>query len=188
MTDTPPLRPAIHPEDPDDEWVTPANSGRVFRVRYLTGGLLLLAAISGGFWGGVVAEKHHGNGTPATAARANRFAAARGSGAGAFGRPARSSGAATAGLVIDVSGTTLTISDANGNIVRVTLGPATPITRTANVGPSGLQIGDTVVVTGTTAGSGSVTATAVMATAAGTKSGSFGGGTGRSLGGSGFGG
>jgi hypothetical protein len=81
---------AIHPEDPDDEWVV-EQTGRSLRVRYLTGVLVLLVAIGGGFWGGVVSEKHHGSGTVASGAAsalASRFAAAaRGaSGTGTGGR------------------------------------------------------------------------------------------------------
>ncbi|MDE3202714.1 MAG: hypothetical protein KGQ66_00665 [Acidobacteriota bacterium] len=168
----------IHPEDPDDEWVTRENTGRSFRVRYLTAGLLVLGLLGGGFWGGVVAEKHHGSGTSsALSALASRFAAARGGGAGTGGAGGGlggfggAGGAATAGTVIDVQGDVVDISDSAGNIVKVTVGPATRVTRTATTPVSGLQIGDTVIVSGTTGAGGTVQATAVRASAAGSATG-----------------
>jgi hypothetical protein len=177
----------IHPDDPDDEWATPDNTGRTFRVRYLTGGLLALALLGGGFWGGVVAQKHHSSGSSSgLSALASRFAAARaaaggtgtvGGGAG-LGGLAGAGGAATSGTVIDVQGNVLDISDTSGNIVKVTVGPSTRVTRTATTPLSGLKIGDTVIVSGTGSGS-SVQATAVRATAAGTTTGGgFAGGAG----------
>jgi hypothetical protein len=177
----PPVHPeplTIYPEDPDDEWVTSANAGRAFRVRALTGALVLLLVLAGGFWGGVVAEKHHGSGSASSASLAARFAAARaaaGGGGLAFGAGAGGAGAVT-GTVIDVQGDTVDISDSSGNIVKVKVGPSTTVTRTAKVGPSGLQIGDTVVVTGQSGAGGTVSATAVRATAQGVASGGgFGG-------------
>ncbi len=172
----------IHPEDPDDEWVTQENTGRSFRVRYLTAGLLVLGLLGGGFWGGVVAEKHHGSGSASTlSALASRFAAARagagagggaGGGLGGFGG---AGGAAATGTVIDVQGDVVDISDSAGNIVKVTVGPTARVTRTVTTPVSGLQIGDTVVVSGTTGAGGAVQATAVRASAAGTTA--AGGGT-----------
>lgn len=183
MLEAPPP-PTIHPEDPDDEWVTSSNTGRAFRVRLMTGLLVLLLAVGGGFWGGVVAEKHHGSGSNSLASLASRFAAAR-SAAGASVGPG---GGVTRGTVIDVQGNTVDISDSAGNIVKVHVGPSTTVTRTAKVSPSALKVGDTVIVTGTSSSGGSVSATSVRATAQGVSGGGgFGGGGGFS-GGGGFGG
>lgn len=173
------LDPSIHPEDPDDEWATAVNSGRAVRVRLLTAGLLLLLVLAGGFWGGVVAEKHHGSGSNSSlSALASRFAGARagaGGGAGASGFSALGGGAVTTGTVIDVQGDVVDISDASGNIVKVRVGPSTTVTRTVKTAPSGLQVGDTVVVAGAAGSGGTVSATAVRASAQGVSAGGFGG-------------
>jgi hypothetical protein len=176
--DVQPEIPPIHPEDPDDEWVTATDSGRSVRVQLVTGALLLLCVLGGGFWGGVVAEKHHGTGTTAASSLASRFAAARATGAGSgftFGGGAAA--AAATGTVIDVSGDTIDVTDTNGNLVKVIVGPTATVTRTAASSPSGLQVGDSVIVTGTPAANGTVSATAVRATAQGVAA-----GTGRAAG------
>lgn len=168
-----PTQVTLHPEDPDDEWQTASNPGRVVRVRMATGALVLLAVLAGGFWGGVVAEKHHGSGTASSAAsRLAAFAAAAraGGGGGAFGGGAGGAGF-TSGTVIDVQGDVVDISDSSGKIVKVTVGPSTTVTRTAAVKPAGLQIGDTVIVTGPPGAP-----TAVRATAQGVRAGGGGGG------------
>ena len=173
---------SIHPDDPDDEWVTSVNSGRAVRVRLLTGGLVLLLALGGGFWGGVVAEKHHGTGSSSTlSALASRFAAARaaagtGSGTGFAGLgggtgAGTAGGTITTGTVIDVQGDVIDVSDSSGNIVKIQVGPTTTVTRTAKTGPSGLQVGDTVVATGKSGSGGTVSATAVRASAQGVTAG-----------------
>ena len=159
----------IHAEDPDDEWVTATNSGRAVRVRLLTGGLILLGVLAGGFWGGVVAEKHHGSGSTAAASAAGRFAAAaRAAAAGGGGFALGGGGGFTTGTVINVQGDELDISDSNGNIVKVRVGSTTTVTRTAKSSLSGLQIGDTVVVVGSSGTGGTISATSVRATSAGT--------------------
>lgn len=174
---------AIHPDDADDEWSQrPARRG--IRLHLPTAILLTLLVLAGGFWGGAVAEKHH-NGSPssnsALSALANRFAAARGatgtgtgsrsgrtgSGGGLTGGAGGLAGAATAGIVTGVQGDVLYVTDASGNLIKVTIGPSTTVTRTAKSNLAGLQTGDTVVVSGTTAANGSVTATAVRASGQG---------------------
>ena len=172
----------IHPDDPDDEWALPEAS-KALRVRYLTGVLVLVLALGGGFWGGVVAERHHGTGTSSAAsALASRFAALRAGGgfagaagggfAGAAGGATGSSTAggsagapAASGTVIDVAGNVLEISNAAGQIVKIDVGPSAKVTVTSNSSLAGLKIGDTVVVSGTAGPGGTVNATAVRATA-----------------------
>jgi hypothetical protein len=73
-----------------------------------------------------------------------------------------------------VKGTTLYVTNASGNLVEVTLTPSTTVTRNAKTSLSGLAPGDTVVVQGTTAKNGTVTAASVAATAQGVTAG-FGG-------------
>ena len=171
----------IHPEDSDDEWLTEVNTGRSFRVRAVTGALVVLVVLAGGFWGGVVAEKHHGSGSTSSAL-ASRLAALRagatgatGTGTGGTGGFGGGAGAATTGTVIDVQGNVVDISDSSGNIVKVTIGPSTTVTRTAKSDAAGLQVGDTIVVTGASGSGGTVNATAVRATAQGVTAGGFGG-------------
>ena len=180
MTETSTNPVPIHAEDPDDDWVTATNTGRAVRVRLMTGGLVLLAVLAGGFWGGVVAEKHHGTGSNATTTAAGRFGAAAraaaAAGAGGFTVGGGAGGAFTTGTVIDVQGNELDISDSSGNIIKVKVGPSTSVTRTSKSSLSGLQIGDTVIVTGPAGSGGTVSATAVRATAQGTTAGGFGGG------------
>ena len=166
--------PLIHPDDPDDDWEAVSPTGRGLRVRALTGSLVVLAVLAGGFWGGVVAEKHHGSGSGTTSASAlaARFAAARGgtgpgtgaTGVSGFGGGA---GAATSGIVTGVVGNILYVTNSSGTLVKVTVGPTATITRTGKSSLSGLQTGDTVIVSGTTASNGIVSATSVRATAQG---------------------
>src|ERR1700722_19528550 len=107
----------IHPEDPDDDWSTgKVRSG--FRLQTFTALLLGLLVLGGGFWGGVVAEKHHSgssSGANSLSALASRFAAGRGAtgtgsttggtgatpGASGFGGAAAS---AASGIVTGVPG------------------------------------------------------------------------------------
>jgi hypothetical protein len=167
---------SIHPEDLDDEWaVNEAKPG--IRLRWLTAALLVLAALGGGFWGGVVAERHHGSGSnAATSSLASRFAAARaaagrvGGATGAGGLGFAGTGGfggtpATSGTVVGVSGNVLYVSDSAGNLVKVDVGAATTVTRTAQTPLSGLQVGDTVVVSGSSGPGGTVNATSVRAVA-----------------------
>lgn len=163
---------SIHPEDLDDEWVV-NEAKRGIRLRWLTAALLVLAALGGGFWGGVVAEKHHGGGgATAASSLAGRFAAARAaagraggatgaSGLGLAGAGGFGGAPATSGTVVGVSGSVLYVSDSSGNLVKVYVGPATTITRTAQTPLSGLQVGDAVVVSGSTGSGGEVNATSV---------------------------
>ena len=162
----------IHAEDPDDDWVTATNSGRAVRVRLVTGGLVLLGVLAGGFWGGVVAEKHHGTGSTAASSAASRLAARTGF---TFGGSGAGGGSFTTGTVINVAGDELDISDSSGNIVKVKVGSATTVTRTAKSALSGLQIGDTVVVVGSSGSGGTISATSVRATGAGATAGGPGG-------------
>jgi len=151
---------------------------RGLRVSALTGVLVLLLAVAGGFWGGVALQKHHGGSSSSSSALSRVAAAARAAGAGTGSRlGAGGFGAATAGTVIGVSGDVLQVSDSSGNIVKVTVGPSATVTRTSSEPLSGLKIGDTVVVSGSSESNGSVTATAVRASAPGASAG-FGGGSG----------
>ena len=170
-----PTQALMHPEDPDDDWAGATPAGRGVRIRVLTGSLVLLAVLAGGFWGGVVAEKHHGTGSTAASSAAARFAAAaRGASATGSGSSSRFAGLggaaapATSGIVTGVVGNTLYVTNSSGALVKVTVGPSTTVTRTQSTGLSGLKTGDTVIVSGTTGSNGTVSATSVRASAQGT--------------------
>ena len=165
----------LHPDDTDDEWAVAAPRG--FRVRAVTASLLALVVLAGGFWGGVLAEKHHGTGSSASnsslsqlraAARSGLFTGRGGTGTGGTGLGTGGggpglAGAATTGTVVGVQGDTLYVSDTNGNLVKVTVGPAATVTRTGSASLASLKPGDTVVVSGSTGANGTVNATAVRA-------------------------
>ena len=92
-------------------------------------------------------------------------------------------GAATTGTVTSVSGSTLYVTNSSGNLVKVTVGPSATVNRNAKSSLASLQVGDTVVVQGSKATNGSVTATSVSATEAGVSSGFPGFGSGAGTGG-----
>jgi hypothetical protein len=170
----------IHPDDPDDDW-SDSHVKKGLRLAAPTAVLLSLVILAAGFWGGALAEKHHGSPTSsssALSALASRLAAARGgsgtaTGAGAGGGGGGFAGAgggatpATAGIVTGVQGTVLYVTNASGDLVKVEVGPSTSVTRTAKSSLTGLQTGDTVVVQGTTGSGGTVTAMSVRATGRG---------------------
>jgi hypothetical protein len=165
-------------DDPDSEWLIEDNH-KELRLRVPTAVLLVLLLAASGFWGGAALQKHHTKTTAATGAAATRaaFAGAAGArtgfgGAGATGGTGTGTGtgaaaAATSGLVTEVEGNVVYVTDTTGALVKVITSPTTTITRTSNNLADGLQTGDTVIVRGTKAADGSVTATALIATAAG---------------------
>lgn len=173
----------IHPEDPDENWIVPEKRASI-RVGAITGILVLLGAVAGGFWGGVVAEKHHGSSPTGTSALASALRSLRssgtGSGAGTSGRGGLfgAGGSATTGTVIGVQGDVIDISNSSGNIVKVSVPASATVTRTTKTTPTGVQIGDTVVVSGSSGPGGTVTATSVRAVARNASSGLSGGGSG----------
>lgn len=174
MTDPATTQLEIHPDDPDDEWST-GPTRRGLRLQPATAVLLGLIVLAGGFWGGAIAEKHHGSSSStssAFSALASRLGASRaalggtgGTGAGAGGTGGAR--AATAGIVTGVQGNVLYVTDATGGLIKVVVPPSASITRTAKSSLAGLQTGDTVVVQGTTAAGGTVTATSVRGTGQG---------------------
>jgi hypothetical protein len=144
-------------------------------------GVLLIAC---GFIGGVLVEKGQStSSSPAGAAGtglASRFAALRG-GAGGSGGGAGVTGA-TAGQVAYVSGSTLYVSTAEGNTVKVTTSPASTVTKTVKANVKGIRPGETVVVTGAPGKNGAISAESIRA------GGGAGGGIGALFGGTGGGG
>lgn len=177
---------AVHPEDPDDEWDS-APAPRGIRLHALTAGLVGIALLAGGFWAGAVADHHH-NGSSSTnslGALASRFAAARAAGGlGGAGGATATSGGLTSGIVTEVQGDTLYVTDASGNLIKVQVGSSATVTRTSSTPLSGLQVGDNVVVVGSKGSNGTLSATSVRAASGGT--GTAGGAGTQQTGGGGF--
>lgn len=158
--------------DRGEEWPTGVVS-RGVRLRIPTAILLALLIAAGAFWGGSAAERSSGStatgGLAAITARLRAGAGAGGrSGASAFAGAFGGSPPAARGTVTVVAGQTLYVTTTSGAIVKVVLGPSATVTRNAAVPSGALRPGDTVVVTGVTAKSGTVTATSIQASAAGT--------------------
>ncbi len=142
--------------------------------------VVVIAAL--GFLGGVQVQKSRGD----TATPTGRFAAGGFPGAG--GRTGAQGGAgagggaaaqtdATVGQVSSVDGKTIYVDDATGNTVKVKLAKGGKVTRTAVTGASSIHPGDTVIVQGEAASSGTVVASSIRATASNADAG-FGGGFG----------
>ncbi len=181
-------------EEGDDEWPI-RGPARGLRLSLPAAAIATLLLVAGGFWGGAALEKSHAGSSSASAASsfAARFraaaaggttttgtsttgttgrAGAAGGGFGGFGGGfGGASSAAATGTVSVVDGKTLYILTGAGALVKVTLGTSTTITRSAAAKAVDLRPGDTVVVQGTTAKNGDVTATSVSATAPGSTAG-----------------
>jgi hypothetical protein len=174
------------PAEVQDEWLDqPEELPRRPRRRLLTPvplGLLAALLIACGFIGGVLVEKGQGdttsaNGT-ASSAVTSRLAALKGAapgagagsaagsgskgGASAFpGLGGAGSGGVTTGEVAYVSGSTLYVTDSQGNTVKVTAAAGSKVTKTVSTKAQSIRPGATVVVLGTKAGNGSISATSI---------------------------
>jgi hypothetical protein len=206
---------AYEPDGEDGGWLDePEELPRRPRRRLLAPipiALLIVLLTACGFIGGVLVEKGQGSsgsssGTGASAL-ASRFAALRGGGAGAksgasgsgataagglFGGSGGSSGAAgtgagaTTGQVAYVQGSTLYVTTAEGNTVKVDTSPASTVTKTVKADVSSIHPGETVLVTGAAGTNGAVSAESIRVGAGG--GGALAGLFGRSGGGSSAGG
>jgi hypothetical protein len=157
-------------DDQDEEW--PDRGPRQgLRMSVPTVALLALLIAAGGIWGGAALQRSEGTTSGSSASSlASLFRGARGATTGSPFAAAGAAGGATTGTVTEVSGDTLYVTNASGDLVKVTVGPSATVDRNAAASLGSLQVGDTVVVEGTKASSGSVTATSVSATAAGVTS------------------
>jgi hypothetical protein len=132
------------PRRPRRKLVTPA-----------TAGLLAVIIAAAGFAGGVEVQKQAGY---------------AGGPSGAAGRPSTgpgASGSVTTGQVKSKDGSTLYVTNADGTTVKVKTTSTSKVSRNASAGAGSIHPGDTVVIQGTTAANGTVTATSVSATASG---------------------
>jgi len=125
--------------------------------------------MAGGFLIGVVVEKGQASSTSAaggtaaaTAARFGRAAGAGGgAGSGAGGSLAGPGGGATVGRVAFIQGTTLYVTDTQGNTVKITTSPGSNVTKSVKASAKSIRPGETVIVTGTTGSSGVVAAESI---------------------------
>ncbi len=175
-------------EDIADE-ETIAFRRRPRRQYFTRGTMAVLAIVLGvaGFYAGVRVEKaqlSNSSGTSSLVSAASRAASAfasRLSGAGGGGRTGGgvltggfSGGNSSFGTVSSVSGNAIYITDATGNVVKVTFNGATNVTKNVGVAKSAIRPGDTVVVQGVKGSNGTISATSVSDS--GTRSGGGGGG------------
>jgi len=179
-------------------------------VTPVTGTFAAVLLLAGGFIGGVEVQKgqQDGGGGGARAGGAGAFAAAAGARGGGFGArgggaPGGGTGAAagggapggfggggaggapgggaTIGSVANKKGSTLYVTGTDGTTVKVKTNANSKVTRTAANSVRGVYPGDSVVIQGSAASDGTVTATQIIATAGGVTSGLgalFGGGGG----------
>ncbi|MDA0171685.1 hypothetical protein OJ998_21475 [Solirubrobacter taibaiensis] len=132
------------------------------RGRVLTGAGALFGAVAIGalgFLGGVHVQKASGD-----AATPARMFSGGGAGFGGGAQQEQQAGGTT-GEVSSVDGSTFYVEDASGNTVRVRAGSKAKVSRNAVADAGEIHPGDTVVVTGRTADSGTVVAASVVATA-----------------------
>ncbi len=183
-------------DDPDMEYYDDEEPADTLPVRPrrklltpVSGGLVAVVLVAGGFIGGVQVQKHQGNGTNSGGARNGlpaAFAArlaqggaagggqAGGAGTGGTARAGGGAGGATAGTVANVKGSTLYVTSADGTTVKVKTNDNSKVTRNASSSVGSVHPGDTVVIQGSTASSGTVTASSITATAKGVSAGGFG--------------
>jgi hypothetical protein len=183
----------FYDDEPQPDDTLPARPRRKL-LTPVSGGLLAIVLVAGGFIGGVQVQKHQGgdtgggarNGLPA--AFAARLAAGGGAapggtaGSGATGgagtgtaRSGAGAGGATAGTVANIKGSTLYVTSADGTTVKVKTNDNSKVTRNAAGSVAGVHPGDSVVIQGSTASSGTITASSITATAKGVTPAGFGG-------------
>ena len=173
----------------------PALVGELQRRRAitpLTRALLVLVIAGGAFLGGVLVERSQAKTTSSSALPtgvpaniAALFGGARTSTtvAGASGATGATAASTTFGTVKLVDGNNVYVSDAQGNVVKVATNATTKITVSQPAAIAKLKPSTTVIVQGTTAADGTVTATSISQSTAG---GGLGGGRLPSFGGGGI--
>jgi hypothetical protein len=181
-----------HYDDPELDWYEDDAEGEDAQedavprrpkrrlVTPVTGALAAVVLVAGGFIGGVQVQKHQGSGTSSGGGRAGGFAARFGGGqtpgggtssqgGGGASGAAGGSGAsnATTGTVANVKGSTIYLTTSDGTTVKIRTNDTSRVTRNASAEASSIHPGDTLVVQGARASSGTVTASSITATARG---------------------
>ncbi len=198
---------ALDYDEADEAWFEEPDELPPRRRRKLVGPvpavLLAILLLAGGFLAGVLVEKGETSSSSSAAGGsaaglAARFKALRsaaggtgtGTGAAASGEAgaARSpfGGGATTGQVAFVEGSTIYVTNAEGNTVKVKTSSGSQVTKTVKTDVKGIHPGETVLITGPTAKDGTVTAESIRVGSTGGGLGAlFGGGAGAGSGGGG---
>jgi hypothetical protein len=185
------------PEDDDTFQLLAMRRRR--KLPLVTAVLVVALVAAGAFIGGVEIQKHQGGssassfrgaltsglagqGVGTTTGRTGTTGSTRGGGFGGVG----GAGGTTFGTVTVIKGSTLYVTDANGNTVKVTTSASSRVTKTttATITLGSVQPGDTVVVRGTQQKNGNLAADTITLGAGGFGGGASGFGSG---GASGFG-
>lgn len=199
----------VHDAETQEEWLEgPEELPRRHRRKLLApipAVLLAVLLVAAGFFAGVEVQKGQGSssssgGLPAglTALRgsgagtgASRGAGTSsgggagllGGGGGGFPGGGGLAGGLTTGEVSYVSGSTLYVTSAEGNTVKVSAPKGTKVSKTVSTNVHSIHPGESVIVRGSQSGSGGVTASSITvgsagsATGTGSSSGSSGGGS-----------
>ncbi len=128
-------------------------------------GLAILVAVviaAGGFFGGMAYGKGQATTTTTASARPANMP-----GQPLAGTPQAGQGGMLAGEIQTIDGNGFTLTDSSGKTVQVNVTGTTLIQKQTSVSLSDLQQGDTVMVSGTQASDGSVTARSVQVGQAG---------------------
>lgn len=148
----------------DDDLATLLAKREHARPNRLTWALLVLLVLAVGFAGGAFVEKR----TASTSSSLPDFAALMAGGGppaglgGNFpGGGASAAGGVTTGTVKLVDGTSLYITDADGNTVKVVVPESVPVTTQSQTSLDDLVTGSTVIIRGETGDDGTLTATSV---------------------------
>jgi hypothetical protein len=144
-------------------------------------GVLLIAC---GFIGGVLVEKGQSSSSSSASgvasSLASRFRALRGAAGTSAGGGSAAAVAGftrpTAGTVAYLAGSTLYVTNAEGNTVKVTTSPGTSVSKTVRSSLKAIHPGETVTVTGASGADGSVSAEAISVGSVGGLAALFGGG------------
>ena len=129
--------------------------------------LVVVLAVACGFIGGVLVEKGETSSSSTPSTGGSLAAAARGGGRGrlaaglAGGPAAGAGGGATVGQVAFVSGSTLYVTDSEGNTLRVITSRASTVTKSVKSSVAGIHPGETVLVTGAKAANGAINAESI---------------------------
>lgn len=148
--------------------------------------LLAVLLVALGFIGGVLVEKGEGSssstaaaaaagGGSALASRQRALAGARGAGGSASSSSTGAIARPTAGTVAYLEGSTLYVTDAEGNTIKVTTSPATAVTKNVKASVPSIHPGETVTIIGASGASGAVSAESITVGGAGGFAGLFGG-------------
>lgn len=134
-----------------------------------------LRGASGGSGGGVAGSSSGAAGA-STGSGGGRATSLFGAGsAGGTGPTGSASGlGATIGQVAYVSGSTLYVTDTEGNTVKVKTSDASTVSKTVKSDVKGIHPGETVIVTGSTGSSGAVQAESIRVSEAGASGGGLG--------------